>query len=358
MSLLVHRPLPIRPYLSARAFGTSLLRPNSLHIEKNDPELVADTVPAYPYGPAQWYKQSDKGLYGTARVQFGNNVGPKFQTKTRRTWHPNVVRKRLWSHALGRSVQIKVQTRVLRTIDKVGGLDEYLLGEKEGRIKELGMTGWWLRWAIMQTPHVKSRFAKARATLGLPEEGIESLVEDAGATPQGESQIATKGRGQPETIPTRRSSTFRQARLLKFRVGRGAHFVYTSKGWRRAKPDVRLRKRRAVLLRSPALRNFAANNMKKLETSPFEGSSDIKTPNESQSGAPLRLEDTNIMQQVLKERQVELTPEEEIAIRKAVAKALRAKQERLVNQRVEKPFRLEAKKKTQSKASRESTMAG
>lgn len=57
---------------------------------------------------------------------------------------------------------------MLRTIDKCGGLDEYLLGEKAGRIKELGMGGWKLRWRIMQTESVKERFRKQREALGLP----------------------------------------------------------------------------------------------------------------------------------------------------------------------------------------------
>ena len=53
-------------------------------------------------------------------------------------------------------------------MDKVGGLDEYLLGEKPARIKELGMGGWLLRWRIMQTDVVRQRFAAQRAQMGLP----------------------------------------------------------------------------------------------------------------------------------------------------------------------------------------------
>lgn len=58
--------------------------------------------------------------------------------------------------------------RVLRTLDKVGGLDEYLLGEKSARIKELGMAGWRLRWRIMQTEVVRERFRRQRLAMGLP----------------------------------------------------------------------------------------------------------------------------------------------------------------------------------------------
>ena len=353
MSLLVHRPLPLRPSLSARAFSTSVARASSLHIEKNDPELVADTVPVYPYGPAQWYKQANKGLYGASRVQYGNNVSEKFKTKTRRTWHPNVVRKKLWSHALQRTVQIKVQARVLKTIDKVGGLDEYLLGEKEGRIKDLGMTGWWLRWAIMQTPHIKKRFAKERESLGLPKEGIESIVEEAETTVEGEAQVATKGRSNPIPITTRRSATFRQARLLKFRVGHGRHFVYTSEGWRRAQPSPLVRKRKAILLEKPDMQNYAAYKIKKLGVEApeqIELVSSVTSGRSSEDGTPLKLQNTRtVMQQILNEMKVQLTADEEKAVRKAVGRQLRAQQEELLDKRVERtlaaPKKLRAKKK-------------
>lgn len=127
-----------------------------------------ESIPAYPYGPAQFYKQSNFGLYGTQKIRYGNIVSEKNEIKTRRYWRPNVHSKRLWSDALQHFVRTRITTRVLRTVDKVGGLDEYLLGEKAGRIKELGMGGWRLRWRIMQSERVKERFRKQRAELGLP----------------------------------------------------------------------------------------------------------------------------------------------------------------------------------------------
>lgn len=60
-----------------------------------------------------------------------------------------------------------MQARVLRTMDKCGGLDEYLLGEKPGRVKELGVEGWRLRWLVMRTGKVRRRFEKEREALGL-----------------------------------------------------------------------------------------------------------------------------------------------------------------------------------------------
>ncbi|KAG8530906.1 uncharacterized protein KY384_004263 [Bacidia gigantensis] len=134
-------------------------------------------APPYPYGAAQHFKQRDTGLYGGSKVQHGNKVSEKHEVKTLRAWHPNVQNKRLWSDALGRFVRLKVQARVLRTIDKVGGLDEYLLGDKSARIKELGLTGWHLRWQIMQTERVKERFRTEKVRLGLPSAGYISQQE-------------------------------------------------------------------------------------------------------------------------------------------------------------------------------------
>jgi large subunit ribosomal protein L28 len=56
----------------------------------------------------------------------------------------------------------------MRTIRKCGGLDEYLLGDKPARIKELGIFGWRLRWLVLNSKSMKERFRNERANLGLP----------------------------------------------------------------------------------------------------------------------------------------------------------------------------------------------
>jgi large subunit ribosomal protein L28 len=116
-------------------------------------------------------------------------VSEKNEIKTRRYWRPNVHFKRLWSESLQSYIRLRITTRVLRTVDKVGGLDEYLLGEKSGRIKELGMGGWKLRWRIMQTEAVKERFRNQREALGLGPQ--EVLVGSNG-------NLATKEQVQEE----------------------------------------------------------------------------------------------------------------------------------------------------------------
>jgi large subunit ribosomal protein L28 len=142
--------------LSSRQFGHKQALANS-HAN----------LPDYPYGESHWYKQSNFGLYGGLKISSGNNVSPKTETKSRRKWRPNIQMKRLYSHALNRYVRVKVATRVLRTIDKTGGLDEYLTGEKPARIKELGMKGWALRCKVMNTPWWMERKIQHREEFGL-----------------------------------------------------------------------------------------------------------------------------------------------------------------------------------------------
>ena len=79
---------------------------------------------------------------------------------------------------MGKFVRVKVQARVLRTIDKVGGLDEYLLGDKAARIKELGTAGWGMRWKLMQTKAVQERFRQEKIAMGMEVPSKEELKEE------------------------------------------------------------------------------------------------------------------------------------------------------------------------------------
>ena len=57
-------------------------------------------------------------------------------------------------------VKVKVTTRTLRTIDKSGGLDGYLLAGKTRRIRELGVMGWRLRWRVMVSERCREMFRR------------------------------------------------------------------------------------------------------------------------------------------------------------------------------------------------------
>ncbi|XP_065857670.1 large ribosomal subunit protein bL28m [Euphorbia lathyris] len=71
--------------------------------------------------------RANRGLYAGRHIQFGNRVSEDGGNKTRRNWKPNVQEKRLFSYILDRHIKIQVTTHALRCIDKVGGIDEYLL---------------------------------------------------------------------------------------------------------------------------------------------------------------------------------------------------------------------------------------
>ncbi|CCE62996.1 hypothetical protein TPHA_0D03610 [Tetrapisispora phaffii CBS 4417] len=104
--------------------------------------------PDYKYGESNLFKQSNQGLFGGSFIQFGNNISES-KIKTRRTWLPNIIKKSLWSETLNKPITLKLTAKVLKTITKEGGIDNYLLKDKAARIKELGPTGWKLRYSIL-----------------------------------------------------------------------------------------------------------------------------------------------------------------------------------------------------------------
>ncbi len=53
------------------------------------------------------------------------------KNRTRRRFLPNLCNVTLASEALGRSFKMKVSANALRTVDKKGGLDGYLISAKE-----------------------------------------------------------------------------------------------------------------------------------------------------------------------------------------------------------------------------------
>ncbi|MEK0085476.1 50S ribosomal protein L28 [Benzoatithermus flavus] len=66
-------------------------------------------------------------------VLTGNNVSHA-NNKTRRRFLPNIQSRRLFSETLGETVRLKIAASTLRTIEKRGGLDGYLLEAKEAEL--------------------------------------------------------------------------------------------------------------------------------------------------------------------------------------------------------------------------------
>jgi large subunit ribosomal protein L28 len=70
-------------------------------------------------------------------VSYGRNVSHS-NRKTSRRFEPNLQRATLMSEALGGRVSLRLSTRALRTVQRRGGLDAFLLSAGE---QELGPDG-------------------------------------------------------------------------------------------------------------------------------------------------------------------------------------------------------------------------
>lgn len=66
------------------------------------------------------------GLYHGKDVQFGMTISHS-KAKSLKKWLPNVINKRVWSETLGDWVKFKMTTTALKEIDKIGGIDNYIL---------------------------------------------------------------------------------------------------------------------------------------------------------------------------------------------------------------------------------------
>ncbi len=66
-------------------------------------------------------------------VMTGNNVSHA-HNKTRRRFLPNVQETSVLSETLGRSVRLKLSVSGIRTLEKAGGLDAFLLATPTARL--------------------------------------------------------------------------------------------------------------------------------------------------------------------------------------------------------------------------------
>ena len=66
-------------------------------------------------------------------VMTGNNVSHA-NNKTRRRFLPNLQERRLYSEALGESIRLRIAMHTLRTVEKRGGLDGYLMDARDAEL--------------------------------------------------------------------------------------------------------------------------------------------------------------------------------------------------------------------------------
>ncbi len=82
-------------------------------------------------------------------VMTGNNVSHA-NNKTRRRFLPNVQSRTLLSEILGETVRLRVSGHGLRTVEKNGGLDIFLLGRPDTKL-------------TIEARRIKRRIEKAKA---------------------------------------------------------------------------------------------------------------------------------------------------------------------------------------------------
>ena len=76
-------------------------------------------------------------LTGTA-PQSGHHVSHS-NVKSHRRFHPNLQSVTLYSDVLRRKVRLRVTTRALRSVQRRGGLDPFLLGTADAKLGEAGL---------------------------------------------------------------------------------------------------------------------------------------------------------------------------------------------------------------------------
>ncbi|KAK6528304.1 39S ribosomal protein L24, mitochondrial [Arthrobotrys megalospora] len=261
---LVPRPTTTTPpstllLAACRAFTTSTPLEGK-HSSKQKLDQLLAKAPPYPYPIKTTFKQSWFGLYASKHVQFGNNIPNKKYIITRRRWYPNIKHKKLWSFGLGEWVTCKLATSVLRTIDKVGGLDNYLLSEKPARLKELGPWGWELRYRLQCSKTVQRKYNEERLKMGLITKekmideniklGVAQGVQEALPTYK---QRRVKRKDMPKSFAERWKNTAEVNKVLFGEPWRTRRYVgRETAGERKAKTEAeqaRVRRAEAVMAR-------------------------------------------------------------------------------------------------------------
>lgn len=63
----------------------------------------------------------------------GNNVSHAVN-KTKRRFYPNLHSVSFFSEVLGKKVKLKVSTRGIKTVEKNGGIDNYIINTKNSKL--------------------------------------------------------------------------------------------------------------------------------------------------------------------------------------------------------------------------------
>lgn len=75
------------------------------------------------------FKIGDRGLFGGAKLSTGNRIS-EFGNKSRRRWEPSLKHVLLYSEILRKKILLRTTPKVLKRMDSLGGLDNYILGQR------------------------------------------------------------------------------------------------------------------------------------------------------------------------------------------------------------------------------------
>lgn len=106
--------------------------------------------------------RSRRGLYDGKDIRTGNNVSFSMRA-TKRTFKPNVFIKRVYSDILGDMIRFHLTTSTLRSIDKAGGLDNYLLDPRRNFTEGEGFK---IKKKILKKLKNQERFERKQAERG------------------------------------------------------------------------------------------------------------------------------------------------------------------------------------------------
>ncbi len=96
------------------------------------------------------------------RTQYGNNVSHA-KNRTGRLFLSNIFSKYIFSEVMGK-VKVRISHRGERTVDKYGGLDQFLLNAKNRRL-------------TLDAKSMKSKLHRRMKKLGQPIEDKKSIVK-------------------------------------------------------------------------------------------------------------------------------------------------------------------------------------
>lgn len=133
---------------------------DTLNFQEGDvipPQVLIPQTPAkYPvyHYELLFFKRQNRGLYG-GQQRKRSKTSSEAGNKNLRVHLPNIQKGSLWLATLEKKISTRVLTRVLKTIDKEGGLDNYLTKDKPARVKTLGAAGWKLRYDVLRAQELK-----------------------------------------------------------------------------------------------------------------------------------------------------------------------------------------------------------